>query len=69
METVFEMLDAAGLAARLNVPITWIREYTRRRATDPLPHVRLGHYVRFEFLSPELAAWIARRRKSSGGAR
>jgi len=61
----YEMLDAAGLAAKLNVPETWVRENSRRRATDPLPCVRLGRYVRYEYLSPELASWIAKRRKGS----
>jgi hypothetical protein len=59
----FELLTAEQLAERLNVPATWVREQTRSRAldTDPLPHLRLGRYVRFRWESPELEAWLLRR--------
>jgi len=58
----YEVLDAAELARRWNVPISWVREQTRDRAADPLPCVRLGKYVRFEWNSPKLIAWWAKRR-------
>jgi hypothetical protein len=63
--TTTELLDAAGLAARLNVPPTWVREMSRRRTQDRLPCLKLGRYVRFEWGSPALDAWISRRRKGS----
>lgn len=43
-----EIIDAEELAKRWAVPETWVRENVRRRALDPIPHVRLGKYVRFE---------------------
>ena len=46
------------------VPESWIREQTRSRSVDPIPHVRLGRYVRFEWNSPELLQWWSRRRAS-----
>ena len=58
----YEVLDAAELARRWNVPVSWIREQTRNRAADPLPCVKLGHYTRFEWNSPKLVAWWAKRR-------
>lgn len=56
------LLTPAELAAKLNVPVSWIREKTRERARirdeDPLPIVRLGKYVRFDW--SEVEAWLKR---------
>ena len=59
----FELLKADELAERLRVPASWIREQTRSRSLqgDPLPHLRLGRYIRFQWGSPELEAWLRRR--------
>ncbi len=59
----FELLTAEEFAQRLRVPATWVREHTRSRALegDPIPHLRLGRYVRFRWGSPELEAWLRRR--------
>ena len=59
----FEVLDAAELAKRWRVPVSWVREHTRERAADPIPTVRLGRYVRFEWGSPNLVRWWASRRR------
>jgi hypothetical protein len=56
-----EYIDSKQLAARWGLPETWIREKVRRRTTDPLPHVRFGKYVRFQWGSPELESWAERR--------
>jgi hypothetical protein len=58
----YEVIDAAELGRRWSVGKTWILERTRNRATDPIPCVRLGRYVRFEWGSPALLAWWAKRR-------
>jgi hypothetical protein len=42
-------------------PESWVREQVRSRSGDPLPHLRLGKYVRFLWGSSELDAWIQRR--------
>jgi hypothetical protein len=55
----FEVIDSRELARRWAVPESWIREQTRSRAVNPIPHVRLGRYVRFEWWSPELERWWA----------
>jgi hypothetical protein len=59
---MFEVIDSAELAKRWSLPESWIREQTRCRATDPIPCVRVGRYVRFEWGSPKLLAWWAKRR-------
>lgn len=60
---VIEVIDAQELGKRWHVTISWVREYTRSdRTGDPIPHVRLGKYIRFEWGSPHLDQWFARRR-------
>jgi hypothetical protein len=58
----FDLIDATELARRWHLPTSWIREQTRSRCSDPIPHLRLGRYVRFEWGSPELASWLSRHR-------
>ena len=56
------LLTPEQLAKKLAVPVTWIREKTRRRArkrdADPLPITPLGKYVRFRW--EEVDAWLKR---------
>jgi len=61
----FELIDAVELAARWGVPPSWVRNHTRARtpAQERIPCVRLGRYVRFEWGSPALEAWLARHRE------
>lgn len=59
-----EIIDSKELASRLNLPESWVRDQVRRRAVDPIPHLRFGKYVRFAWRSPELTEWLERR--SSG---
>jgi hypothetical protein len=60
----FETIDAAQLATRWNVPQSWVVHQSQPGYTeDPIPHVKLGRYVRFEWGSPPLAEWWARRRQ------
>jgi hypothetical protein len=58
----YEVIDAAELAKRWSLPESWIREQTRSRSSDPLPCIRFGRYVRFEWGSPKLSSWYNRRR-------
>ena len=59
----FELLTPVELAEKLKVPVTWVRDRTRSRDLqgDVIPHLRLGRYIRFQWLSPELEAWLKRR--------
>jgi hypothetical protein len=54
----YELLDCEQLAARLNVRPSWVREMTRNRTQNPIPHLKLGKYRRFEYGSPQLTAWL-----------
>jgi|SRR5580704_13600803 hypothetical protein len=62
----FEVLTAGELAKRWRVPESWVREQTRARCTDPIPHIRLGRYVRFCWGSPQLSDWWRRRQFGAG---
>jgi len=57
----FEVLTAEELAERWRLPASWVREQCRTRCADPIPHIRLGRYVRFSWGSPELTEWWGRR--------
>lgn len=47
------LLDAAEVAAMLNVPQSWVRASTRSGA---MPHVELGRYKRYRLADVE--AWL-----------
>jgi hypothetical protein len=59
-----EVLDTAGLAAKLQVPESWVRGRVQPRTAvaDRIPHLRFGRYVRFYWGSVELTAWIESRK-------
>jgi hypothetical protein len=61
----FEIIDSAELSKRLGVPQSWIRSYARERCPKDqrIPHLQFGRYVRFEWGSPDLEAWLAQRRQ------
>jgi hypothetical protein len=63
-----EILDSGELAERWKVPESWVRSYTRERTpkAERIPCLRFGRYVRFEFHSPQLEAWLEAHR--TGGA-
>jgi len=60
---VYEIIDSRELGHRLGLPWTWIKEGTRSRSQDPIPHLRFGIYVRFEWNSPTLNEWLAQHRR------
>ena len=64
----YEIIDAEELARRFKLKSSWIRDATRTRAVDPIPHLKFGRYVRFRWNSPELNRWIEQH-FCSGGAR
>ena len=61
----FELIDAAELAKRWNLPESWVRSHSRERIAKEcrIPHVKLGRYVRFEWGAPHLEEWLARQRQ------
>ena len=62
MSSGVEIIDSAELAKRWGVPETCVRDQVRSRSQDPIPHVRFGKYIRFEYGSEPLVQWVARRR-------
>ena len=59
-----EILNTAGLAAKLTTPESWIRSRVQPRCpeSERIPHLRLGRYIRFLWNSPELNDWIESRK-------
>jgi|CZKX01.1.fsa_nt_gi excisionase family DNA binding protein len=51
-----DILTPEELAARLKVPDSWVYEKTRGRCRNPIPCLRLGRYVRFNWLA--VAKWL-----------
>ncbi len=47
-----KLVGAEAVAAQLGVPVSWVRASARR---GEIPHVRLGHYVRFD--PSEVDSW------------
>jgi hypothetical protein len=50
------LIDARQAGELLGVPHTWL---LRQARTDQVPHIRLGHYVRFD--GEQLLAWARAR--------
>ncbi len=42
-----ELLTVEEVAQFFKVPLSWVYGHCRARSTDPLPHVKLGKYLRF----------------------
>ena len=63
----FEVIDSKELARRLVLPESWVRDRVRGRCDDPIPHIKVGRYIRFEWGSRELLEWWARHRVSKQG--
>jgi Helix-turn-helix domain len=57
------ILTPEELAARLKVSPRWIYEKSRKRNANPLPVLRLGRYLRFDWLA--VSVWL---RSQSGAA-
>jgi hypothetical protein len=64
-----EIIDSTELAKRWGVPESWVRDQVRSRAQDPIPHLRFGKYIRFEYGTEPLLQWVARRRTSTKQSR
>jgi hypothetical protein len=62
-----ETIDAFELAKRWGVPVSWVRNHTRTGYTrDPIPHLQFGRYIRFEWGSLALEAWLSRHTQGGG---
>jgi predicted DNA-binding transcriptional regulator AlpA len=60
-----EILTPRQLAERLQVKPSWIYEQTRHRSgvrnPDPLPHIKMGLYLRFDWR--DVLAWLERQKR------
>jgi hypothetical protein len=50
------ILTPQELAERLKVPLSWVFEKTRARCRNPIPCLRIGLYIRFDWIA--VAAWL-----------
>jgi len=51
-----DILTPDELAARLKTSRGWVFEMTRRRQRNPIPHYKVGKYLRFHW--PDVCAWM-----------
>lgn len=51
-----DILTPDELAARLKVRRTWVYEKMRHRSHSPLPAMKLGRYLRFNW--PSVCEWL-----------
>jgi predicted DNA-binding transcriptional regulator AlpA len=62
-----DILTPDQLAQRLQVKPSWVYEQTRDRAgirsSDPLPHIKMGRYLRFDWC--DVLAWLKRHKKAA----
>ena len=60
-----ELLTPQQLAERLQVKPSWVYEQTRNRSgvrnPDPLPHIKMGLYLRFDWR--DVLAWLERQKQ------
>jgi hypothetical protein len=62
--SAYELIDAVEFAKRLQAKVRFVKEYSRATITlDPIPNIRIHRKLRlYEWGSPDLNAWIARRK-------
>jgi excisionase family DNA binding protein len=54
------LLTVHEVAALLRVPVSWVYDHVRPGCPDPLPHLKLGKYVRFS--GADIRAYLQRMR-------
>jgi predicted DNA-binding transcriptional regulator AlpA len=61
-----EILAPQQVAERLQLPESWVYEQKRNRASirgaDPLPYMKVGHYLRFKW--SDVLAWLERQNRA-----
>lgn len=62
-DAVSELLTVQDAARFLNVTVSWIYEHVRDDATDRLPVLKLGKYLRFDLR--DLRAYIDAKREAA----
>jgi excisionase family DNA binding protein len=62
VEDELELLTPQDVSKLLNVPVSWVRQQTRARAKHPIPHMKLGRYVRFQ--EHAVREWLAQQKRT-----
>jgi predicted DNA-binding transcriptional regulator AlpA len=57
-----QILTLEEVAARLKVSPRWCYEKTRRRCSNPLPCIRIGRYIRFDWI--RVSAWLRQQERA-----
>jgi hypothetical protein len=60
---IYPIIDTEALAEEFKVNPAWIRNHTQPGHSDPIPHLKLGRYVRYEWGHPDLVKWLERQRR------
>src|ERR1700693_1443246 len=58
-----QILTLVELAQRLKVSERWVYEKSRRRCQNPLPCIRIGRYLRFDWTS--VSAWLRQQERGA----
>ncbi len=58
-----QILTLTELAERLKVSERWVYEKSRRRCLNPLPCIRIGRYLRFDWTS--VSAWLRQQERGA----
>jgi excisionase family DNA binding protein len=58
-----ELLDAAQIAELFKVPLSWVQQATRKRFKNPIPHFKVGHYVRFR--EADVREWLEKQKRGT----
>jgi hypothetical protein len=53
------LLNPKQLADMLGVPVSFVYDRTRQTSSDPIPHFKLGKYVRFDM--GHVGEWLKER--------
>jgi excisionase family DNA binding protein len=54
-----QLLKPQELANLLGVPTSFVYDRTRQKSPDPIPHFKVGKYVRFDLATVQ--EWLAER--------
>jgi hypothetical protein len=66
MTALRKLLTPEDLAEYLCVRVRWVYDHTKGTCPDPIPHIKLGKYLRFNSESPEFLAWLNRQSNQAG---
>ncbi len=62
-----DILTPEELAHRLKVPVSWVYEKTRTSCVNPIPLIRIGRYIRFNWR--QILEWLAEQSSNNGSTR